>query len=338
MAFFKFRQRGQPQPEPTGRGRVRGKEAAAAGPQDSIDSMRRRARHRLVGAAVLVLLAIIGFPLLFDTQPRPVAVNAPIIIPDKDQVAPLTIPEPVSADASLDEREEVVTSGPAARDSKPAAAPLAPPARSQPPAAARDPKPDTKPDTAAEALAKADAAAKAKADEAARAQAQAEARGRREEEARAQRDEERAKAAQARRDEEQARAQAQARREQDARAKEQQEARAKREAEQRAKREEAARARALLEGRSPAAAQPAAAATQGGRFIVQVGAFADDAAVREARQKAERAGVRTYTQVVNTKDGKRTRVRVGPFGSREEADKAVATLKKAGLAGAVLAL
>ena len=338
MAFFKFRQRGQPQPEPTGRGRGRGKEPAAAGPQDSIDSMRRRARHRLVGAAVLVLLAIIGFPLLFDTQPRPVAVNAPITIPDKDQVAPLTIPEPVSADASLDEREEVVTSGPAGRDSKPAAAPLAPPARSQPPAAARDPKPDTKPDTAAEALAKADAAAKAKADEAARAQAQAEARGRREEEARAQRDEERAKAAQARRDEEQARAQAQARREQDARAKEQQEARAKREAEQRAKREEAARARALLEGRSPAAAQPAAAATQGGRFIVQVGAFADDAAVREARQKAERAGVRTYTQVVNTKDGKRTRVRVGPFGSREEADKAVATLKKAGLAGAVLAL
>ena len=338
MAFFKFRQRGQPQPEPAGRGRGRGKEAAAAGPQDSIDSMRRRARHRLVGAAVLVLLAIIGFPLLFDTQPRPVAVNAPITIPDKDQVAPLTIPEPVSADASLDEREEVVTSGPAARDSKPAAAPLAPPARSQPPAAARDPKPDTKPDTAAEALAKADAAAKAKADEAARAQAQAEARGRREEEARAQRDEERAKAAQARRDEEQARAQAQARREQDARAKEQQEARAKREAEQRAKREEAARARALLEGRSPAAAQPAAAATQGGRFIVQVGAFADDAAVREARQKAERAGVRTYTQVVNTKDGKRTRVRVGPFGSREEADKAAATLKKAGLGGAVLAL
>ena len=294
MAFFKVRQRGQPPaPEPARRGR--GKEPAAK-PEESIDALRRRARHRLVGAAVLVLLAVIGFPLLFDTQPRPVAVNAPITIPDKDQVAPLTIPEPVSADASLDEREEVVTSGPAARDSKPAAAPLAPPARSQPPAAARDPKPDTKPDTAAEALAKADAAAKAKADEAARAQAQAEARAKREEEARTQRDEEHAQAAQARRDEEQARAQAQARREQDARAKEQQEARAKREAEQRAKREEAARARALLEGRSPAAAQPAAAATQGGRFIVQVGAFADDAAVREARQKAERAGVRTYKE------------------------------------------
>ena len=346
MAFFKFRQRGQPQPEPTGRGRRN--EAASAAPTDSIDNMRRRARHRLVGAAVLVLLAIIGFPLLFDTQPRPVAVNAPIIIPDKDQMTPLRIPEPMAADAGLDEREEVVTSEPAARDSKPAAVPVAPPARSQAPAPVRDIKPEAKPDTsAAEARAKADAAAKAKADEAARAQAeQAAARARREEQAKAQREEERAKAAQARRDEEQAKAQAQAqakreqdaraKEQQDARAKEQQEARAKREAEQRAKREEAARARALLEGRSPAAT--ATAANAGGRFIVQVGAFADDAAVREARQKAERAGVRTYTQVVNTKDGPRTRVRVGPFGSREEADKAAAALKKAGLAGAVLSL
>ncbi|HQX68665.1 MAG TPA: SPOR domain-containing protein, partial [Ottowia sp.] len=77
---------------------------------------------------------------------------------------------------------------------------------------------------------------------------------------------------------------------------------------------------------------------QGGRFIVQVGAFAEDTAVREARQKAERAGVRTYTQVVNTAAGPRTRVRVGPFATREEAERAAATLKKAGLAGSVLAL
>ncbi|HNE61312.1 MAG TPA: SPOR domain-containing protein, partial [Ottowia sp.] len=49
-------------------------------------------------------------------------------------------------------------------------------------------------------------------------------------------------------------------------------------------------------------------------------------------------GVRTYTQVVNTAAGPRTRVRVGPFASREEAERAAATLKKAGLAGSVLAL
>ena len=118
-----------------------------------------------------------------------------------------------------------------------------------------------------------------------------------------------------------------------------QEARAKREAELRAKREEAARARALLEGRgTPSADKPAAVDAKAGRFIVQVGAFADDSAVREARQKAERAGVKTYTQTVETSAGKRTRVRAGPFSSREDADKAAGALKKAGLGGSVLSL
>ncbi|WOP16381.1 hypothetical protein [Ottowia sp. SB7-C50] len=113
MAFFKFRQRGQPATEPAGRASAR---EPAAGPQETIDSVRRRARHRLVGAAVLVLLAIVGFPLLFDTQPRPVAVNAPITIPDKDKAAPLKMPDALPADASLDDREEVV-----ARADKPSA-------------------------------------------------------------------------------------------------------------------------------------------------------------------------------------------------------------------------
>ena len=153
--------------------------------------------------------------------------------------------------------------------------------------------------------------------------------------------EEEAKAAQARRDDDRSQAQtdAQAKREEAARAKREQEARAKRESELRAKREEAARARALLEGcGTPSADKPAAADAKGGRFIVQVGAFADDSAVREARQKAERAGVKTYTQTVETSAGKRTRVRAGPFSSREDADKAAGALKKAGLGGSVLSL
>ena len=314
MAFFKFRQRGQSQPEPGGRSR--GKAAAAETPQESIDSLRRRARHRLVGAAVLVLLAVIGFPLVFDTQPRPVAVDAPITSPDKDKVAPLRIPQPVPAGASLGEREEVVTSDTPA-------APVVAPRASDKADAARP----TSAERATESR-KADDAARAKADDAQRA--------RREEEARKRRDDEHAKAeAQARRD-----ASAQAKRDAEAQAKRDADARAKREDDARAKREAADRARALLEGRGngkPSA--PAAAADgQGGRFIVQVGAFAEDTAVREARQKAERAGVRTYTQVVNTAAGPRTRVRVGPFATREEAERAAATLKKAGLAGSVLSL
>ena len=332
MAFFKFRQRGQPQPEPT-RGRGRKNEPAAPGPQETIDTLRRRARHRLIGAAVLVGLAIIGFPLLFDTQPRPVAVNAPITIPDKDKVARLRTPDPVPAAASLGEREEMVSGAVAPRGGErtasASAAAVAPARRAsaeKPAAPTRDARPDA---AAADARAKAEEAARLKAEEAARAKA---AQAKREEEA---------KAAQARRDDDRSQAQtdAQAKREEAARAKREQEARAKREAELRAKREEAARARALLEGRgTPSADKPAAADAKGGRFIVQVGAFADDSAVREARQKAERAGVKTYTQTVETSAGKRTRVRAGPFSSREDADKAAGALKKAGLGGSVLSL
>lgn len=333
MAFFKFRQRGQPsQPEPT-RGRGRKNEPAAPGPQETIDTLRRRARHRLIGAAVLVGLAIIGFPLLFDTQPRPVAVNAPITIPDKDKVAPLRTPDPVPAAASLGEREEMVSGAVAPRGGErtasASAAAVAPARRAsaeKPAVPTRDARPDA---AAADARAKAEEAARLKAEEAARAKA---AQAKREEEA---------KAAQARRDDDRSQAQtdAQAKREEAARAKREQEARAKRESELRAKREEAARARALLEGRgTPSADKPAAADAKGGRFIVQVGAFADDSAVREARQKAERAGVKTYTQTVETSAGKRTRVRAGPFSSREDADKAAGALKKAGLGGSVLSL
>ena len=333
MAFFKFRQRGQPsQPEPT-RGRGRKNEPAAPGPQETIDTLRRRARHRLIGAAVLVGLAIIGFPLLFDTQPRPVAVNAPITIPDKDKVAPLRTPDPVPAAASLGEREEMVSGAVAPRGGErtasASAAAVAPARRAsaeKPAVPTRDARPDA---AAADARAKAEEAARLKAEEAARAKA---AQAKREEEA---------KAAQARRDDDRSQAQtdAQAKREEAARAKREQEARAKREAELRAKREEAARARALLEGRgTPSADKPAAADAKGGRFIVQVGAFADDSAVREARQKAERAGVKTYTQTVETSAGKRIRVRAGPFSSREDADKAAGALKKAGLGGSVLSL
>jgi DedD protein len=93
--------------------------------------------------------------------------------------------------------------------------------------------------------------------------------------------------------------------------------------------DDAARAQALLEGK-PAAAN--------GRFIVQVGAFADAGAAREARLKVERLGLKTYTQAVDTPGGKRIRVRVGPFASRDEADKAASKLKSGGLASAVLTL
>ena len=383
MAFFKFRQRGQaPQPEPTGR-RSRKDEASAAA-QESIETVRRRARHRLLGAVVLVGVAVIGFPLLFDTQPRPIAVNAPIVIPDKDTAGPLRAPDSgahgrsLPADASLDEREEMVPPG--ARNAEaPVAAPREAPARpasaSAPSAPARaadsaalraTSEADAKAKREAEARAKREAEAKTKRDAEAKAKREAEARAKREED-RARREQQaatsdasapepdrRAKAeqeakakreAEAKRDAEakrtadaQAKREADAKRQAEAKAKRDEDAKAKREEEAKAKRDDAARARALLEGRSSNADRKPDEPAANSRYVIQVGAYADDAATRQARQKAEAAGVKTYTQVVETSAGKRTRVRVGPFNSREEAEKASAALKKAGLGAAILGL
>ena len=73
------------------------------------------------------------------------------------------------------------------------------------------------------------------------------------------------------------------------------------------------------------------AASVQGRFVVQVGAFSDAAAAREVQQKVEKLGLKTYTQVVETSDGRRIRVRVGPFASRDDAEKAAGKVKSAGL-------
>jgi DedD protein len=75
MAFFKFRLPGKTEGDAQGN--------FSNAPAQSVDVLRRRARHRLIGASVLVLLAVIGFPVLFDTQPRPVSVDIAVDIPER---------------------------------------------------------------------------------------------------------------------------------------------------------------------------------------------------------------------------------------------------------------
>jgi DedD protein len=208
---------------------------AAASPAESIEAMRRRARHRLIGAVVLVLVGVIGFPLLFDTQPRPVSVDIPIEIPDRNKARPLA-PLPQAPVAPVAQGK--VTPEPAV-------------------AARTDAAPEKSPEPKAEA----------------RPEPKAEA-----------------------------------------------------------KPDDASKARALLEGKS------VDVAAAGGRFVVQVGAFAERDKARVAQQKLERAGLKNYTNVAETKDGTRIRVRAGPFASRAEADKAAEKIKGLDLPAAVLSL
>jgi DedD protein len=96
------------------------------------------------------------------------------------------------------------------------------------------------------------------------------------------------------------------------------------------------RAQALLEGKD---AQPARASEPGAtRVVVQVGAYTDSDKLRAARQKVEQMGMKTYTQVVEVEGTSRTRVRIGPFATRQEAEQAASRLRAAGLPAAILVL
>ena len=250
--------------------------AGAVDEAASVQAARTRARRRLIGAAVLIGIGIIGFPLLFESQPRPIAVDIPIEIPARDNVPPLKLP-PAKGSAAAPPRAAapVVVETPA---EPPAQAPSAAGVATVP---AAEPAAPTHVERVASAPAAAPAPAPAPAS-AARATAAAP----------------------------------------DGKA-------------------EAQRAQALLEGKPVAAvASPAATASEpkAPRFVVQAGAYTDASALREARQKVEKLGLKTYTQVIETESGSRTRVRVGPFETREEAEKVAARIKGSGLAANILSL
>ncbi len=85
MSFFNLRRGGSTSQSQSG------------APAENLDTVRKRAKHRLIGAAVLVLVGVVGFPLLFDSQPRPIPVDIAIEIPARQSVKPLATPTPASA-------------------------------------------------------------------------------------------------------------------------------------------------------------------------------------------------------------------------------------------------
>ena len=260
MAFFKFRLPGQATSEPQGN--------TSNSPAESVDAMRRRARHRLIGASVLVVAGVVGFPLLFDTQPRPVSVDIAVDIPDRASAKPLvdtSTPKPLAASAGLDAKEEVVDTKAEAK-----------------PEAKTEAKAEIKPEVAVAGAtgAAAVAAAVPKADakpEPVKAEVKAEVKT-------------------------------------------------------------DAKAEAKADIKVDAKAAKPTDSKDAGRFVVQAGTFSDEVKLRETRSKLEKAGISTYTQVIDGKDGRRVRVRVGPFTSRDEADKVARKIKQLSLQPQVLTL
>jgi DedD protein len=73
-------------------------------------------------------------------------------------------------------------------------------------------------------------------------------------------------------------------------------------------------------------------------FAVQVGAFRDEAKLKQARDKLAAAGVVHYTERLDSPGGALTRLRAGPFATREAAESAQASLKRVALEGKVVPL
>ena len=301
---------------PAKRGRA-GKEA-----DDPVLPEKKRARRRLVGAIALALLVAIGLPMVLDSEPKPLASDIDIKIPSKDKpvdaaLPPVAMPTAaasapaasVPASAALDKAEEIVADP--AKLSKPAPAVTAAP----PVAAVNTADKAPVKDAAKEARDSAARLAKAEADAKARADADAKAKELKEAKARLEAEHKEAKA------------------KADARAEaEHKEAKAEtkpapvKEAAKPAT-EDAARAMAILEGKPADANQ---------KFVLQVAALATQDKVDELQDKLSAAGIKSFTQKVPTSSGERTRIRVGPFNSKEEAEKIRAKLTKLGLSGSLV--
>ena len=91
---------------------------------------------------------------------------------------------------------------------------------------------------------------------------------------------------------------------------------------------------AAAESKKKAADSDAAAAAKPA-FVVQIAALADADKAREIQQQLATKGLEAYTERIKSANGDMTRVRVGPFPSREAAEKEHARLKALGFEGNV---
>jgi DedD protein len=277
--------------------RKTGKERGKA--PDPVLPEKKRARRRLVGAVALVLAAVVGLPMILDSEPKPVTDDIAIDIPSKDKRTQggtvRNAPPPVANVAKapvgvgLDKDEEVIDP-----------ATLPPPVDTGPSTAARSempqlvkPEPRPKPEARAEAKPESPRPAKPEHKPEPKTESKPEPKAERKTEI------VHAKPVE--------------------------------------KVDEASRARAILEGRpEPKAEAKAEPKKDGGRFVVQVAALATQDKVDELQGKLKSAGIASFTQKVSTDGGSRTRIRVGPFSSKEEADRVRAKLSKIGLAGTLV--
>ena len=104
------------------------------------------------------------------------------------------------------------------------------------------------------------------------------------------------------------------------------------------KADEAKRAAAILAGQAAdSKAIEARPTAKPGEYLVLIGAFANEANVKNIKAKLAEQGIKTFSEPLDTPQGKKTRVRAGPFPSRDAADKALEKMQRIGVSGVVAA-
>lgn len=298
-------------------------------PRPTVPDLRRRARNRLIGSALLVIAAIVLFSFLFDSQPRNAADEVDFSIPEQGQVKPIGTAEGQREIADLSSSSDVAVplEAPAAKATESSGSGDVATAVGR-----VDSAESLSPDEAFVGTWDDDTVAQER-DAAARARvnaAQVEQQVQRERAARekatrekAQQEKERE---QAKRKAEQEKAQA---------------AKAEAERSKAQKKAEAARVQAILSGEKSKRQQKkesapkqspgkTAARDTGVRYIVQFGSLKDPVRAEAVRAEVAAKGLSAHTQTANTSKGTYTRLRSGPYSSKAAADAAAAKIKAMG--------
>ncbi|MFZ6768571.1 SPOR domain-containing protein [Undibacterium sp. Di26W] len=284
---------------------------------DPILPEKKRARRRLIGAVALALAAIIGLPMILDSDPKPLADDVNIRIPSKDKAfdgnaaaSAQTVTPRAKNLAANEPVEEIIEVAPLPKNkttNNAANVPAAPPL-----VAAKPAKPELKPEVKTEA--KVDTKLDNKPDNKLVAKSDTKPESKTEVKPVT------VTAKPAEKDSATAKAEVKT------------EARAV-VAKPGSADDEAARALAILEGKTPPrppVSKPAEAVANSS-FTVQAGAFSTQAKVDEVQARLKAADIKSYTQKIVTTNGEVTRIRLGPFASKEEADKMRAKLSKLGI-------
>ena len=280
---------------------------------DPVLPEKKRARRRLIGAIALVLAAVIGLPMILDSEPKPLADDIAIQIPSKDKLpASEQVAPPKVASKPAEPLEEIID--PPQTQQKPQVKASNKDIAALPAVALADSKVSTKPEIKPES--KSDQEVSTDAKPASKPELKPETKS--------------------------ARAETKTDAKSDTKADTKPETKVeakipviKPQVKSSEQNDDAARALAILEGKTVKPAAKAEVQTkEHSGYVVQAGAFSTPEKISEVQDKLKAAGIKSYTQKVATSpngDKSVTRIRVGPFESKEEADKATANLVKLGL-------